>query len=86
MAPSFGRPRQLLRGEVDRFRGLTVHMRDVFLVSSHCGYECGCCKVIVIRIYSSSHNIYVFGVYRNVDAYGRWSPWIEMRLFCWLAT
>ena len=31
------------------------------------GYECGCCEVVVVRICNSSHNFYIFLVYRNPD-------------------
>ena len=58
---------QLLRGEVDRFRGLAVYVREGFSAIRQRSYECRCCEVIVVRICSSSHNFYVFGVYRNPD-------------------
>ena len=58
---------QLLKGEVDWFRWLTVFVRDGFSTYRKRGYECRCCEVIVGRICSSSHNFYVFNVYRNLD-------------------
>ena len=67
MVPGFYRPMQLLKGEIDRFRGLTVYVRDGFSAYRQRSFECECCKVIVVRICSSSHNFYVFGVYRNPD-------------------
>ena len=63
MIPGLDRPMQLLRGQVDRLRGLT----DGFSAYNHRACECGCCEVIVVRIYSSSHNFYAFGVYQNPD-------------------
>ena len=63
--PGFGRPMQLLRGDVDRFQGLTVYVRVDFLAYRQRINGCGCCEIIVVRICSSSHNFYVFGVYRN---------------------
>ena len=63
--PAFGRPMQLLRGEVDRFRGLIVCVSDGFSAHRQRGYECGHWKVVVVRICSSSHNFNVFGVFRN---------------------
>ena len=42
MAPGFGRPMQLLNGEVDRFRELG---RDGFSAYRQCNYEYGCCEV-----------------------------------------
>ena len=67
MVPGFDRPMQLLRGEVDRLRGLTVYVRDDFSAYRQRSYECGWCDVIVFKICSSSHNFYVLGVYRNPD-------------------
>ena len=67
MIPGFGRPMQLLRGEFDRFRGLAVYVRDGSLAYGRRSYEFECCKVIVVRICSSSHNFYVLGAYRNPD-------------------
>ena len=58
---------QLLRGEVDRFRGLVAHIRDGFSAYRQRNCECGCCEIIVVRICISSHNFYVVGVYRNPD-------------------
>ena len=63
---SFGRPMQLFRSEVDRFRGLlytcvkTVRHMDTAVMSM-------VVLVIVVRICSSGYNFYVFGVYRNPD-------------------
>ena len=67
MVQAFGRPVQLLRGEVNRFRGLAAYVRDGFLAYRQRGYETGCCEVIIVRICSSSNNFYVFIVYRNPD-------------------
>ena len=44
---------------------------DGFSAYRQLSYECGCCEVIIIRICSSSHNFYVFGVYRNKDILNR---------------
>ena len=55
-------------------------------------YECGCCKVIVIRICSSSHNFYKVCVHRYPDladqifdclltAMAKVSSWIKRRFF-----
>ena len=67
MVPGFDGRMQLLRGKVDRFRGLAVYVCDGFSAYNQHSYECGCCDVIVDRICSTSHNFYVFGVYRNLD-------------------
>ena len=66
MVRGFGRPDQLLRGVVDRFREFAVYVRDGFSAYRQRGYECGCCEVIVVNICSISHDFYVFGVYRNL--------------------
>ena len=57
---------QLLNEEVDRFRGLALCARDSILYRQR-SYECGCCEVIVVKNGRSSHNFYVFVVYRNPD-------------------
>ena len=67
MVPCFGRPMQLLRGEVNRFRGLAVYVLDGFPAYRQRSYECKCCDVIVVGICSSSHNFNVFGVYQKTD-------------------
>ena len=46
-------------------------MRDGFSGYRQRGYECGYCEVIRVRICSSSHNFYVFGVYRTPDLSGK---------------
>ena len=67
MVQGFGRPIQLLKGEVDRFRMFALYVREGFPTYRRRSYECGCCEVIVVRICSSSHNFHVFGVHRNLD-------------------
>ena len=67
MVQSFYRPMQLLKGEVNRFRGLALYVRDCFSVYRQRIYECGCSKVIIVRICSSSPYLYVFGVYKKLD-------------------
>ena len=46
---------------------MAVYARDRFSAYRQRSYKCGCCEIIVVRICSSSHNFYVFGVYRNSD-------------------
>ena len=58
---------QLLRDEVDQFRGLAAYERDFFSAYRQRGYECRYFEVVVVRICSSSHNSYLFVVYRNLD-------------------
>ena len=67
MVLGFGRPMQLLRGGVDRFRRLTEYVRGGFSAYRQRNYECGCCEVIVLRICSTTHNFYVVNVHRNLD-------------------
>ena len=40
--PVFGRPLQLLKGEVDLFRGLALYVRDSFSVYRQRSYEREC--------------------------------------------
>ena len=56
MVPEFGRPMLLLMGEVVRFSGLAVYVRDGFLAYRKRSYKCGCCEVIAVKIRSYSHN------------------------------
>ena len=58
---------QLLSGEVDRFRGLVVYVNDGFSAYRQRSYDCGYCEVIFVKIRSSIHTFYVFGVHRNPD-------------------
>ena len=67
MVPGFGRLMQLLSNGAHQFRGLAVYVRDGFSEYRQGSYECGGCEVRVVRICSNSHNLYVFGVYRNPD-------------------
>ena len=67
MISDIGSPMQLLRGEVDRFRGLAINVRDCLSAYRQLSYECRGCEVMVVRICSSSHNFYMFGVYLNPD-------------------
>ena len=57
---------QLLKGEVNRLRGLTLYVRERFSAYRQHSYECRCCEVIVVRNCCSSHNFHVFGVYLNL--------------------
>ena len=54
-------------------------MCDDFSAYRQRGYdECGYCAVIVVRLCSSNHNIYVFGVY--------WYPGLSDSIFDGLLT
>ena len=67
MVPGIGRSMQLLIGDVNLFRELALYVFNGFSVYRQRSYEYECCEVIVVRICSSSHDFYVFGVYRNLD-------------------
>ena len=56
MVSGYGRPMQLLMGEIHRFRELTVYVRGGFSAYRQRGYEYGCCEAIVAKICNSSHN------------------------------
>ena len=66
MVKDFSRSMQLHKGEVYRFRGFVLYVREDFPAYRQRSYECGCYEIIVVRIFSSSHNFYVLGVYRNL--------------------
>ena len=55
MVPCFGSPMKLLKGAVDRIRGLALCVREGFSTYRQLSYEIGCCEVIIVRICSSSH-------------------------------
>ena len=67
MVSHFGRLMLLLMSEIDQFRWLPVYVGDDFSAKRQCSYECGCCELNLVRICSSSHYFYVFGVYRNSE-------------------
>ena len=54
-----------LRGATFPSSWFRILVREGFSTYRQQSYECGCCKVIVVRICSRSHNIYVIGVCRN---------------------
>ena len=49
MVSDFGKLMQLLKGDVDLFRGLGVYVRDNFSIYRQPNYECGCCEVVGSR-------------------------------------
>ena len=58
MVPNFGRQMQLLKGEIDWFRGLTLYVRECFSAHRQYIYECGCCQVVVVTICRSSQFLF----------------------------
>ena len=58
---------QLFRGKVDQISEFAAYVRDSLSAYRQCSYECGCCEVIVVRICSSSHNLFCFAVCWNQD-------------------
>ena len=67
MVLGYGRLMQLFEGEVGRLLGLALQVRDGFPAYRQLSYECEYCEGIVVRNCSSSHNFYVFEVFRNLD-------------------
>ena len=68
MVSGFGRPMQLLRGEVDRIRWLAVYVHDGFLTYRQRSYECGYLEVIVTRL-SSSSNFFMRSAFTGIQIY-----------------
>ena len=67
IVPRFGRPMQLLKGEVDRFGGLALYVHKGFSANRQRSYGRKCREVIVVWICINNHNFYVLGVHRIPD-------------------
>ena len=65
LVPGFSRPVFLCRGKMPRARGMAAYVRDCYGAFREPKLECGCCEMIVFRIYGES--LYVHSLYRNPD-------------------
>ena len=48
-------------------RGMAADVREKFGAFSQPKFECGCCEMLVFRVYGVRRNLYVFIFYRNPD-------------------
>ena len=50
-----------------RARGMAAYLRDRYGGFRQPKFECGCCEMLVVRVCGVRQNLYVFGLYRNLD-------------------
>ena len=67
LVPSFGHPVVLCRDWMPRARRMAAYVRDGFGAFRQPKFECGCCEMLVFRVYGVRQNFYVFSLYRNPD-------------------
>ena len=67
LVPGFGRPVLLCRGKFPRARGMAAYVRDGYGAFRQPKYECGCCEMLVVRVWGLRQNFYVYSLYRNPD-------------------
>ena len=65
LVPGFGRPVLLCRGKMPRARGMAAYVRDGYGAFRQPKFECGCCEMLVIRVYGVRQNLCVYIIYRN---------------------
>ena len=66
LVPGFGRP-VLCRGKLPRAHGMAAYVRDGYGAFRQPKFECGCCKMLVVRVCGLRQNFYVYSLYRNPD-------------------
>ena len=69
--PGFRRPVLLCRGKMPRARGMAAYVRDGYGEFRKPKFGCGCCEMLVFKVYSAGQNLYVFSLYCNDDLDGR---------------
>ena len=63
LAPGFGRPVLLCRGRMPRARGMVAYVRDGYGAFHQPKFECGCCEMLVFRVFGVRQNLYVYSLY-----------------------
>ena len=66
LVPGFGRP-VLCWGKLPRARGMAAYVRDGYGAFHQQKFECGCCEMLVVRVYDLRQNFCVYSLYRNLD-------------------
>ena len=54
-----------------RTRRMTVFVQDGYGAFRQPKFECGCCKMLFVRVCGARQNLYVFSLYRNPDLHDR---------------
>ena len=67
LVPGFGHPVLLCRGKMPRARGMAAYVRDGYGAFRQPKFECGCCEILVLRVYGVRQNLYVYSLYCNPD-------------------
>ena len=67
LVPAFSRPVLLCQGKLPRARGMAAYVRDGYGAFCKPKFECGCCKMLVVRVCGLRQNFYVCSLYRNPD-------------------
>ena len=71
LVPGFGRPVLLCRDGMPLAYGMVAYVRDGYGAFRQPKFECGCCEILVFRVYGARQNFYAFSLYRNPDLDGR---------------
>ena len=67
LVPEFGRPVFLCRCRIPRARGMAAYVRDGYEAIRKPKFECGCCKMLVLRVCGARQNLNVFSLFHNPD-------------------
>ena len=67
LVPGFGRPVLLCQGRMPRAQGMAAYVRDGYGAFCQPKFECGSCKMRVLRVCGVRQNLYVYCLYRNPD-------------------
>ena len=67
LVPGFGRYVLLCRGKMPRARGMAAYVRDGYGAFRQPTFECGCCEMMVFRVFGVRQNLYVYSLYNNPD-------------------
>ena len=59
LVPGFGRNVLLCRGKLPRARGMAAYVRDGYGAFRQPKFECGCCEMLVVRVFGLRQNFYV---------------------------
>ena len=54
-------------GQAARARGMAAYVRDGYGAFRQPKFECGCCKMLVVRVCGLRQNFYVYSLYHNPD-------------------
>ena len=66
LVPGFGNPVLLCRGKLPPARGMAAFVRDGYGAFHQPKFECGCYKMLVVRVSGVRQNLYVFSFYATL--------------------